>query len=282
MSTVAAAKSYRFRVGALDCVALNDGTHIYGPEIYPDAPTDELLESIARHGPESDRIVSPYTCMLVETGGQRVLVDTGGGDFDPEVGKLVDSLRDAGVDPAEIDTVVLTHAHPDHIGGNTTADGELVFANARYVMWREEWDFWTTEAARAGLEEMFLTCVRKNLPPLEGRLELVDHECEIAPGIWALDARGHTPGQMAVRLDSEGESLYYITDVVIHPCALEHPDWYLVYDLDRELALQCKRRIFDLAASEGSLVLAYHFYPFPCLGHVHKVGRAWAWEAIPA
>ena len=139
-----------------------------------------------------------------------MLVDTGADDLGPKTGKLFQNLRAEGISPSDIDVVVLTHAHPDHIGGNTSKDGKLAFPNARFFIWKDEFDFWISEKAEQKLnqhsKELLLTLARKNLQPIQDQLNLIDQEIEILPGIRAVAAPGHTPGHMALAISSKREN----------------------------------------------------------------------------
>jgi glyoxylase-like metal-dependent hydrolase (beta-lactamase superfamily II) len=150
-------------------------------------------------------------------------------------------------------------------------------------MWKDEWGFWTSERAERELDEhvkeLLLTFARKNLPPIEGRVDLVDGEIEIVPGIYAVAAQGHTPGHMALTVSSEGEQLLCISDALLHPIHVEHPDWYSAVDLNPEQAVRTRRRLLNHAATEKAVVLAFHF-PFPGLGHVVQKREAWQWQPI--
>jgi glyoxylase-like metal-dependent hydrolase (beta-lactamase superfamily II) len=199
---------YRFKLGDFHCVAVSDGTHTYAPPTFPppaiflfaNAPKERLEPVLREHNLQPEQWLewtSPYICLAVNTGKHQVLVDTGADGLAPSTGKLVQNLKVAGIAPEHIDTVILTHGHPDHIGGNTDDEGKPAFPNARYVMWKGEWDFWTSGQAETKLDEHVrerqLKFARKNLPPIQGRLELVDRETDIAPGIRALAAPGGTP-----------------------------------------------------------------------------------------
>jgi len=238
--------------------------------------------------------MTPYTCLYIDTGEHRVLVDTGAGDLGEHAAQvfpvldhstsvtacLPENLRASGVEPSEIDTLVITHAHPDHVGGTLNETGELVFSNARYFISREEWDFWNSDTATTKAPPFMVETARRNLEPLKERLTLPEDASEIVPGVRAVATAGHTPGHIALSIASDGERLLHVSDAVLYPLHLEHPKWTPVFDILPEPASASKNRIFDLAAEESALVFAHHFPPFPNLGYVRKQEQGWRWQPI--
>jgi glyoxylase-like metal-dependent hydrolase (beta-lactamase superfamily II) len=286
--------TYHFNVGAFECMAIGDGAFTYAPPMFPppamlhfsNAPKEQLEQALIEHNLHPEKWTSwtsPYTCLLVNTGEQLVLVDTGGGALAPQVGHLVEHLQVQGIGPGDIDTVIITHCHPDHINGITLDNGSLAFPKARYAIQKQEWNFWTSEQAEQKLpahtRDILLGIARRNLSQIQGRLDLIEGERDILRGIHAIPAPGHTPGHVALSITSKGEQLLNISDTVLHPIHLEHPDWHAVVDLVPEKAETTRRRILHLAATENLLVMAFHF-PFPGLGYVKKKGEKWQWKPI--
>ena len=276
-------ESYGFRLGDFKCVSIMDGSHDYPLEnFFANVPKEKVEEVLRRLNLPTDHITTPYTYLFVDTGKHKVLVDIGAGNVFPTTGRLLQNMRAAGIEPGEIDTVFITHAHPDHIGGNLDKEGSPIFLNASYYIWKDEWDFWFSEVAFEKTNEMFVKIARTNLEPIKNRVKFLNHDSEILPGISVIAAPGHTPGHFVVSIASGDEQLLYIGDTVLYPIHLEHLDWIPVYDIVPEKAAASKRRIFDLAADEKTWIIGQHFPPFPSLGHVIKKGNGWQWQPIDA
>ena len=286
-------ESYRFGVGDFNCIAISDGSFTYSPPFFPpsasllfaNAPKELVSQTLREHELQADHWVewtSPYICVVLGTNKHRVLVDTGAGSLGPNTGRLLSNLQTEGIAPKDIDTVILTHGHPDHTGGNILRNGESAFPNARFFMWREEWDYWTSEPKEMRADEhveLLFKFARRNLPPIRGQLDFVDHEVEIVPGVLAFPASGHTLGHMALAVSSGGEELLCIADAMLHPIHVQHPEWYAVVDASPQQVVITRRRLLKRAEMEKALVLGFHF-PFPGLGHIVKGGEGWCWKPI--
>jgi glyoxylase-like metal-dependent hydrolase (beta-lactamase superfamily II) len=284
--------SFRFEIGEFECVAVSDGALNYPPEsFFANVPLERVEEALRERNLPTSHIMTPYTCLFIDTGEHRVMVDTGAGELGAHAadvfpgldhstsvtGLLPENLRAAGIKPQEIDTVIITHAHPDHVGGTLNETGELVFSNAHYFISEVEWDFWTSDAATTKAPAVMVDTARRNLDSLKERLTFIE---DSVPGVHVIATFGHTPGHMALSVASGGEQLVHVSDAVLYPLHLEHPEWTPVFDILPGQASASKRRIFNLAAQEDALVFAHHFPPFPNLGYVRKQEQGWRWQPI--
>jgi glyoxylase-like metal-dependent hydrolase (beta-lactamase superfamily II) len=280
---------YQFQLGDFACAIVNDGTFAYPQPIqflFAGAPQERVLQALQAHNLDPDtwtEYVSSYPSLLVNTGKHRVLVDTGAGRFAPTTGRLLANLQTLGITPDQIDTVILTHGHPDHIGGSLDSAGEPTFRNARYVMGSEEWNFWAADPDPSSLKLdprlAVIVCevARKTLPALRECLDLVEDGDEIVPGIQATAAPGHTAGHMALTITSQGDQLLCGADAVPHPIHVEQPDWIGLGEYDSDIAVVTRRKLLGQAAVEKMLVHMFHF-PFPGLGYVVLHNSGWCWR----
>ena len=270
-----------FQLGRVRCIALSDGSISYPlGHMFAGIPKGQVEEALRSHNLPVDFVTTPCTCLLIETGEHRVLVDLGADRLMPNAGQLLRSLAAAGIAPTQIDTVVITHAHPAHVGGALDLEGGLIYTAARYFIGADEWAFWTSAAAYRKASERHVAIARASLEPLRDHLTLLSEDSEVAPGVRVIAAPGHTPGHRVVSISSGRERLLYIGDAVMHVLHLEHPDWPSIYDTDPEQAQEIRRRFLSEAADEGALVMGHHLSLCPSLGYVARIGAGWRWEPL--
>jgi len=228
-----------------------------------------LDSSLTAAGQMSDRIRVEQNCLLLETAGKKILFDNGMGSeklYGPDSGRLLENLRDAGVESSEIDGMVLTHGHSDHCWGTMGDDGTPNFPNATLYLSHEELDFWTAVATESRMARS-VAGVRKHILPLRDRIRLILDGEEFLPGVHALATPGHTPGHMAFLFDGG----WCLTgDVAFHdPLSYDFPDAESVYDTDRQLGVQTRRRLLDRLVADRLSIVGYH-HPWPGLGRLER------------
>jgi len=286
--------THHFRIGNINCYAVSEGTHSYSPPQFPppktllfkNAPEEELNKTLRQHNIEPDNWpcwVSDYTCLIIKTEEETLLVDTGLNDRAVHCGKLVANLRTLGIKPEDIYKILISHAHPDHINGITQEDGKLVFPNARYLMGKREYQFWMKGEAKSALEghigEIMCGFVNRNLEPVKDWIDIIEDGEEIIPGVSTMMAPGHTPGHIVVLIESQNKKFLYLVDSLLHPIHCEHPEWCAAVDFDMEMTIKSRRKFLAMAANEKMLTMSFHF-DFPGLGYVKENEEAWVWESI--
>jgi glyoxylase-like metal-dependent hydrolase (beta-lactamase superfamily II) len=273
------AETYQFSLGSISCTSIMDG-EVEGKarEFFGNAPEEALVKACCAHGIANQVVVLPVICLVVDTGDRRLLLDTGcGTGAGQSGGGLLQGLHAVGIAADSIDYVLLSHGHWDHTGGNVDVEGSPAFADARYVMWTDEWDWLVSAHESRRVDEAEAHRIQVEFLSLEDRVELVQRETELLPGVELLAAPGHSTGHMAVMLSSEGERLLCIADAAVHPIHVEHPDWYMTFDLSPGEALKSRHHLFRKASVERSLVFGPHF-AFPGLGHISDRGGYWQWS----
>ena len=281
---------YRFRLGDFEVTTISDaGAVLDGP--WPIVGEDQPPANVARLMRENllpEKKFQPgFTPTVVNTGRETVLFDTGNGADGfvprPDGGWLAAQLEPAGVAPDRIDVVVLTHSHPDHVGGLLEA-GRPLFPNARYVMGDAEHRFWSSDkplsAPTHGNEYKTGQLFRSHVAPFRDRLTLVRPGQEVVPGIHAVEAYGHTPGHLAFHIESRGRRLLFWGDCAHHEVAsLARPEWHAFFDMDKAAGAATRKRIYDMAATERLAVVGYHT-SFPSVGFVQRERVGYRWVAV--
>jgi len=270
---------HRFQFGDFEITTLSDGRRageapekIYAINQDPKDVAALLEENLL----PTDRFVNSFTPVLINTGKELILFDTGMGAGAREAGqgKLISALEASGYKAGDVSLVVLSHFHPDHIGG-LMEDGKPAFANARYAAGQKEFDFWTDPARLESPAKAVAQMVEKNVKPFAEKTTFIDDGNEVIAGIHAISAYGHTPGHLAFRVESDGKSLMLISDTANHSViTLQRPDWHVSFDIDKEMAVATRKRIFDMLATDRLPFIGYHM-PFPSLAYLQREGEGY-------
>jgi glyoxylase-like metal-dependent hydrolase (beta-lactamase superfamily II) len=271
---------YRTKVGSFEVTQFAEGARTFPmPDGFVrNVPKEQALAAAEAAYMPKGMVTVPFNPVLVNTGSKLVLFDTGyGPDAAPPVGRLIPHMAAAGIDPKSIDIVVLTHLHPDHANGIRSASG-MTFPNAEIKVPAQDWAFWMSDdhMARAQSNNMmkgYFANVRKVFAGLQDKVTKYDWNKEVAPGITAFETSGHTPGHTSFTVQSGSAKMLIQADVTNIPeLFLRHPDWHVAYDVDPERAVRTRRRFYDMASSEKTLISGFHF-SFPSMGYVEKDGK---------
>ena len=288
---------YRYKVGSYECTSINDGARSFPlPDTFvTNVPKDQALAAADAAYMPKGMVTVPFNPQLINTGSKLILIDTGNGVANLEatkgaVGRTLQNLAAAGVDPKSIDVVLLSHLHPDHTNGIRAADGSMAFPNAEIMVPSVDWAFWTSDenTAKAQTNEMmknYFANVKKTFAGIESKVTKYDWGKEVAPGITSIATPGHTPGHTSFAIASGNSKILIQSDVTNIPeFFLRNPDWHVVYDTDPDLAQATRHKFYDMASAEKATVVGFHF-TFPCIGHVEKDGAKYrlvpvAWNPV--
>ncbi|MFC5301180.1 MBL fold metallo-hydrolase [Azospira restricta] len=278
---------YRHQLGQFEVTALFDGAIELDTKLLKNAtPTDlqRLLSWMFVGNPKMQTAVNAY---LINTGRNLVLVDAGAAKlFGPSLGYVLENLKAAGYEPAQVDTVVITHLHGDHMGGLNDAGGKPVFAKAKVLVPQAEHDFWLSPAvadkAPEGMQPFF-RMARETAAPYQasGQWQPFADGAELVPGVRAVAANGHTPGHTAYAVESGGQKLLIWGDLVhAHAVQFAKPGVSIEFDVNQKQAIATRRAVLKSVAASKSLVAGMHL-PFPGLGHVRAEGGGrYAWVPV--
>jgi glyoxylase-like metal-dependent hydrolase (beta-lactamase superfamily II) len=269
---------YRFGVGDAEVTVVSDGPLPLGPPkgTFIGVPDDEVKKMLSENFLSTENVVLEQNSPIVNTGDKLILFDTGMGtakNFGPTTGRQQKSMKEAGIKPEDIDAVVFSHAHIDHIGGVVDEGGKVLFPNAQYYIAQSDLDFWTDEGKAGGPLKDFVVHARKNLMPVRDRIVFYKDGQEFLPGVQAISAPGHTVGHTIFMVTSNGKSFVYLGDLTHHPILLlEKPRMQFSYDTDPKQAAETRVKLLDMIAAKKIPVMAYH-YAWPGVGHIAKTGE---------
>jgi len=269
---------YRFGLGDAEVTVVSDGPLPLGPPkgTFVGVSDDEVKKMLSDNFLSPDNVVLEQNSPIVNTGDKLILFDTGMGtakNFGPTTGRQQKSMKEAGIKPEDIDAVVFSHAHIDHIGGVVDDSGKVLFPNAQYYIAQSDLDFWTDEGKAGGPLKDFIVHARKNLLPVRDRLVFFKDGQEFLPGVQAISAPGHTVGHTIFMINSNGKSLAFLGDLTHHPILLlEKPRMQFSYDTDPKQAAETRVKLLDMIATNKIPVMAYH-YAWPGIGHIAKTAE---------
>jgi glyoxylase-like metal-dependent hydrolase (beta-lactamase superfamily II) len=290
--TTAVAGHYRQKIGELDVFVLLDGTINFPIQAYG------ITSSVGQIGlalnqnflPVGATVTTNMNSLLIKSPQGIVLIDAGtGGKGGPaNGGQLVANLASIGIKPEDVNVVIMSHLHPDHIGGlfNTgaaTVASQLVFSKAEHVIAKREAASIQNpnpalQTRPANVQAFFATVLKSYVATLEGKVRFVAPGDQVIPGVEIVDAPGHTPGHIAVRISSGKDQMIHLVDTAAHHVLGFQPEFRLLFDEDPSIAAATRAKLFDQIATDRTLMLGYHF-PWPGLGHIRKTTTGYEWVA---
>ncbi len=280
---------YRFKIGALEAAIVSDGTiPVFGAidEAFEGSTPTEVMDLLRENFLPTDHLTLEQNSLVVQSGDRLILFDTGSGAslwLGPDSGRLTHNLAVAGYPPEEFTDVVLTHAHWDHCWGLIDSDGAPAFPNARVYLARNEFEYWTDEAKleRDDWIKKAVEVARASLIPYHNKLIFVEDGAEIIPGITCMATPGHTVGHHVYFIESDGDRLCFIGDMVHHHILLiERPTIEFCYDTDRKLSVESRLRLLNKLADERTRLVGYHF-PWPGIGYVARNDNSFRYHPSP-
>lgn len=288
MQGVQAPSVYRFKLGAFEGTVISDGPIPIGdakPEMFKGMSKEDIDRELAANFLSPSNVTLEQNALVINTGDKLVLFDTGVGvfkAFGDKTGRLLSNLKAAGIDPKDVDAVVVTHAHPDHCWGLTDTDHALNFPNAQIYMTEADLKFWTDEGKRSiPMVGGFIDPTRATLLPHRERIVFVKDGQEILPGIHVIATPGHTVGHTSYMITSQGQSLFNTADIVHHHVLLvQNPKIEFGFDTDPKQGVATRIRMFEMLAAQKTMILAYHF-PWPGIGHIAKRGDGFHYTPAP-
>jgi glyoxylase-like metal-dependent hydrolase (beta-lactamase superfamily II) len=275
---------YRFKLGTIEATVVSDGPLPIGdPKNTFRGPTaDELGKMMSDHFLPTNNVVLDQNVLVINTGDKLALFETGMSSVkrNDDMGRLVASLKQSGIDPKDIDEVIPTHAHIDHVGGIMAADGSRNFPNAQIHISQADLEFWTDDKRLGTPAEGSALAAKKNLIPNRDRIVFYKDGQEVIPGVQAMHTPGHTVGHTSFVITSGGKSLFLVGDLTHHVILVEKPRMEVGFDTDPKQGVETRIKVMDMLAAQRMPALVYHL-PWPGIGHFAKQDDGFRYVAEP-
>jgi glyoxylase-like metal-dependent hydrolase (beta-lactamase superfamily II) len=279
---------HTYKVGTFECTTVYDGIweKPHDPAFFKNASLDEVKGALKAAGLTEDFVSIPFMPLIVNTGRDLILFDSGtGGQVLPTAGKLHENMKAAGIDPAKITKVMISHFHPDHLFGVMAKDTNAqIYPDAEIIVSTAEYRFWTDPAVIEKLPEARRGLARRIQATLPNwkNIRQLDADQEITAGIRSIATPGHTPGHIAFHLASGNAQMVFSGDTFYQPAmSLKTPHWQGAFDQDGPLAEASRRKLADRLVADRILVSGYHF-PWPGAGTLAKDGAGYALVPLAA
>ena len=268
---------YRYKVGDFEVTALNEGIarNATPANMAVNKTLPDVQKALGDAFLPTDHVIGQFNIVVVNTGRNLVLLDTGFGDNGPPTaGNLMGNMQAAGIDPKNIDTVLISHFHGDHINGLRAKAGTLNFPNAEIMVPVADLKFFLDAGEESKAPQpfkQFFAATKRVFEPIAKDVKQYEHGKELVPGITAVDAHGHSPGHTAFLVSSGNGKLLVTSDTANHQILIRNPEWNLWADMDQAMANASRKRLLDMAATDKIQIAAYHL-PFPSTGFISKRG----------
>ncbi|PNG39035.1 MBL fold metallo-hydrolase [Pseudomonas asplenii] len=278
---------FRLALGDYEVTALFDGYNDLSPKLLQGMSQSQIRALLARRSIETPGVQTAFNAFLVNTGKQLILVDSGAGQcIGATAGQLLANMRAAGYQPEQVDTVLLTHLHLDHVCGLVDAQKQALFTNATVYAAKAEADYWLDPTALAkapaGAKEFFKIAQDSTAAYVAaGRFKTFAAGQSPLPGlVEATLEAGHTPGSTTYRFTSQNQSIVFMGDLV-HNLAVqfEHPEVSIGFDVNSAQAINARQAVFSAAVASKTWVTAAHL-PFPGIGHITAQGKHFQWVPV--
>lgn len=276
----------RVELGGVTMTTVSDGhgSRALDGGFVRNAPLAEVQAALREAGLPEDRLTIPYTVLLADIGSQRVLFDTGNGEFGAATaGKVLENMAKAGIDPASVTAVVISHFHGDHINGLRNKAGALVFPKAKIYVPTTEWNWWMDDARMAAAPEAMknaFVATRRVFSPIASTVVRFEPGTEVLPGVRSIPAFGHTPGHTAFAIEGGSRKVMFWADNTnIAALFVRHPDWSAVFDMDADAARATRRKLADMAIDSDMLVAGYHL-PGAAIGTLSRRGSGYEFAPL--